>query len=245
MFGSAMRRGAGSTILVGLAAVVLAACGSGGPQDAKEPKGKFPVQVVSASFPAAQRLSEHSNLVISIRNAGRKAIPDLAVTICNTTCTYPAPGGEGTSVAAFARCVGSPGQSCLQAAATGGIANKSRAVWIIDQPPGPCHGAAGYNCANGGAGGYVSADANTWQLGHPLKPGKTATFKWAVTAVTSGKFVVAWEVAAGLFGKAKAVWASGSGPCGKTPCGKFPVTIAHAPAQSYVNDSGQIVQQGQ
>jgi hypothetical protein len=184
------------------------------------------VQVTSASFPALQRLSEHTQVVISVRNAGSKTIPNLAVTICNTTCTYPAPVGQGTSVAAFSQYLSTPG-----------LANHSRAVWVVDRPPGGC----GYSCAQGGAGGNVSSASNTWQ-GGPLKPGATATFKWAVTAVTFGKFVVAWEIAAGLNGKAKAVASSGTTSCGGSPCGSFPVTIARNPAQSYVNAAGQIVQ---
>jgi hypothetical protein len=221
-------------IAAGLAAALaVAGCGSGARQDASEPSGKFPVLVTSASFPSAQRLSQHSHLVISIRNAGSKTIPNLAVTICNVTCTYSPRAlqlHEGTSVAAFS-------QYLDQA----GLASHSRPVWVVDRPPGPCHGASGYSCQNGGAGGAASADANTWQNG-PLKPGATATFNWAVTAVAPGKFVVAWEIAAGTAGKAKAVLQTGSSPCGETPCGTFPVTVAQAPAQSYVNDAGQIVQ---
>jgi hypothetical protein len=224
-----MRRGAGSCFFAALAAAVaVAGCGSGARQDAQEPSGNFPVQVTTAGFPASQRLAQHTQLVLSVRNAGRKTIPDLAVTICNVTCTYPAPLGQGTSVAAFSQYLS--GQ---------GLANHSRPVWIVDRPPGGC----GYSCLQGGAGGDVSAASNTWQ-GGPLKPGQTTTFKWAVTAVASGRFVVAWEIAAGLNGKAKAVAAGGTSRCGpdRTPCGTFPVTIAHAPAQSYVNDAGQIVQ---
>jgi hypothetical protein len=63
-----------------------------------------------------------------------------------------------------------------------------------------------------------------------------------VTAVAPGSFKVAGEIAAGQFGKAKAVIANGVSPCGRIPCGTFPVTIKRAPAQSYVNDAGQIVQ---
>ena len=218
-----MRRGAGtkSAIVAGIAAFAVAACGGGSPQDAAEPSGQFPVQVTSASFPASQRLAQHTHLVISIRNIGRQTIPNLAVTICNTTCAYPAPVGEGTSVAAFAQYLNQSG-----------LASHSRPVWVVDRPPGVC----GYSCANGGAGADVSADANTWQ-GGSLKPGQTATFNWALTAVAPGKFVVAWEVAAGIYGKAKAILSNGS-----PPRGRFAVNIAHAPAQSYVNDKGQVVQ---
>ena len=82
----------------------------------------------------------------------------------------------------------------------------------------------------------MSADANTWQSG-ALKPGATATFKWALTAVSAGHFVVAYQVAGDLYGKAKAVL-----PGGLTPQGAFAVTIARQPAQSFVNSSGKVVQ---
>jgi len=219
-----MRRGAGRTytIAAGLtAALALAACGSGARQDAKAPSGKFPVQVTTAKWVSFQRLAQHTHLVISVRNVGSKTIPNLAISICNTTCAYPAPAGQGTSVAAFAQYLKMPG-----------LASHSRPVWVIDRPPGPC----GYSCLNGGQGAYVSADANTWQSG-ALKPGATATFKWALTAVSAGHFVVAYQVAGDLYGKAKAVL-----PGGLTPQGAFAVTIARQPAQSFVNSAGKVVQ---
>jgi hypothetical protein len=79
-------------------------------------------------------------------------------------------------------------------------------------------------------------DANTWAANAPLRPGATARFTWDVTAVVAGKFTVAWKVAAGINGKAKAVLSNGS-----MPEGAFNVTIARPPAQSHVNDNGQIV----
>lgn len=221
------------------AAIVVAGCGSGSPQNAKAPSGRFPVSV-TASFPSSQRLAEHTHMVLKVTNTGNKAIPNVSVTICNVTCTYPAPAGEGTSVAAFATCVGSPGQGCLQAAQSQGVANRSRPVWVIEQPPGPCSGASGYSCENGGAGAKVAAQANTWQRGAPLKPGGTAVFDWKLAAVKPGSYTVAWEVSGDLYGNAKAVLGNGS-----IPRGTLPVTIANAPAQTYVNDAGQIVKQQQ
>jgi hypothetical protein len=248
-----MSRGAGRTIVAALAICVLAGCGAAR-QDAQEPTGSFPVQVVSASFPPSQRLSEHTHLVIQVRNTGHRPIPNLTVTICNVTCTYSAntPPGEGTSVAPFSECVGptpptgnetAPG-TCLAVAQQEGQANLSRPVWVVDRPPGVC-GKHGYSCSQGAAGADVTADSNSWQRNTPLAPGATATFDWAVTAVAPGTFTVAWEIAAGQFGKAKAVIANGVGPCGRTPCGTFPVTIRRVPSQSYVNDAGQIVQTSQ
>jgi hypothetical protein len=206
-----------------LAALVLTACGGGARQDATEPSGNFPVAVSTATFPASQRLAERTHLVLDVRNAGSATIPNVAVTICNVTCAYNAPPGEGTSAAAFAQNLQMPG-----------LANPSRPVWIIDRPPGPC--IAGCKPGSSGApGGAVTAYSNTWALG-ALAPGQTARFDWAVTAVAPGRHVVAWEVAAGLNGKARAVTGSGS-----LPQGTFRVTIHTAPAQTYVNDKGQVV----
>jgi hypothetical protein len=226
-----MRRGAGrnfAVVAVVAAAVGLSGCGSGARQDKNEPSGNFPVQVTAATFPSHQVLAQRSRLVIQIRNTGSKTIPDLAVTICNVTCRYPAPVGEGTSVQPFAHWLNMPG-----------LAYHSRPTWIIDTPPGHC----GYSCANGGPGSYFTVDANTWATAsgdqgpnHPLTPGATATFAWAVTAVASGHYTVAWQIAAGINGKARAVQSDGS-----IPHGTFTVNIARAPAQSYVNDSGAIV----
>ena len=206
--------------------MLLAACGGGQRQDASEPSGNFPVAVTTATFPSSQRLSGHNHLVLAIRNTGSKPIPDIAVTICNVTCAYPAPAGEGTKAAAFA-----------QDLQMQGLANPSRAVWVVDRPPGQCN----YGCkanspgGEGGPGGAVTAYSNTWALGR-LAPGATAKFDWAVTAVAPGRHVVAWEVAAGLNGKAKAVLNDGS-----LPHGTFTVNVSNAPAQTYVNNNGQIV----
>jgi hypothetical protein len=203
-----------------VAALAVSACGGGSSQAANEPNGRFPVAVDAASFPATQKLAQQSHLVIAVRNAGTKAIPDVAVTICNVTCAYPAPQGEGTSAAAFGANVGEPY-----------LANASRPIWIVNTAPGPCL----YSCQNGGQGAAVTAYDNTWALGR-LAPGRTARFDWAVTAVKSGRHVIAWEVAAGLNGKAKAVVAGGG-----LPHGTFTITVGSAPPQSYVNNNGQIV----
>jgi hypothetical protein len=65
--------------LAGLIAVT--GCGSGERQDADEPEGKFPVEVLNASFPERQQLAQSSNLVITVRNAGRRTIPNIALTV--------------------------------------------------------------------------------------------------------------------------------------------------------------------
>jgi hypothetical protein len=208
-------------VLAGVGATLaLTACGGGQNQAVHEARGKFPVDVGTASFPSSQKISQHTHLVISVRNSGHKTIPDVAVTICNVTCAYPAPKGEGSSSGAFAANISATD-----------VANPSRPIWIVDQGPGACH----YSCQNGGAGAGVTAYSNTWALGK-LRPGRTAHFDWAVTAVKAGKHVLAWQVAAGLNGRAKAVLGDGS-----APHGKFSVDVDTAPAQTYVGNNGQIV----
>jgi hypothetical protein len=55
--------------------------------------------------------------------------------------------------------------------------------------------------------------------------------------VQPGLHTVAWEVAAGLNGKAKAV------QNGATPRGKITVLVRKAPAKTYVTNSGKVVSQ--
>ena len=201
--------------LAGLASATLAACGSQ-TQAASEPTGNFAV-APAASFPTSQRLSQHTVLVVRVTNTSGKTIPDIAVTITDGT---PSHHDMGTAVQAFDYPIN-----------MSNVSSNSRPVWIVDQAPGPC----GYSCQTGGPGAAATAFANTWALG-PLKPGKTATFAWHVTAVHPGAWVLNWRVAAGLYGNAKAVLQGGG-----IPRGSFTVHISKAPQQSYVNNSGHIV----
>jgi hypothetical protein len=223
---SGWRQGSAAIAASLAAAAALSACGSSARQDTNEPSGLYHVEV-SSSFPASQRLAQSSHLVISVRNTDDKTIPNVAVTICNVTCGYTQQdlaNGYGTSVQAFAEKINYPPSQ---------LASDSRPVWIVDQAPNPngCQS----SCQQGGPGGAVTAYSNTWALG-PLKPGDTKTFDWKVTAVKAGMHIVAWQVAAGLNGKAKARTSTDA-----VPQGKFKVEILSAPAQTYVNDAGQVV----
>jgi hypothetical protein len=65
-----------------LAGVALfAGCGGGERQDEDEPEGDFKVEVTRASFPKEQRLAQSSDLVITVRNAGTRTIPNIAMTV--------------------------------------------------------------------------------------------------------------------------------------------------------------------
>ena len=61
--------------------LAVAGCGSGERQDANEPEGNFPVEVVEAKFPESQKLAKSSDFVVTLRNAGDRTIPNIAVTV--------------------------------------------------------------------------------------------------------------------------------------------------------------------
>lgn len=207
--------------------LVLAGCGGGSNQASSEPSGNFEVDVATAAFPVKQHLAQHTDMVITVRNPGSKPIPDIAVTITDAD--------EGTAAQAFSEDLHMPG-----------LADSSRPVWVIDQAPCPASASditKDGQCVPrddgvpepGGPGGAVTAYANTWAMGK-LGAGRSATFKWGVTAVQAGVHVVHYRIAAGLNGKAKAVYAGG-----RPLAGTFVVDIASAPEQAYVNDAGQVV----
>jgi hypothetical protein len=114
--GSRRLRALGACVALG-GGLALAGCGAGR-QDAHEPLGKFPVRVERATFPATQRLAEHAQLVIVVRNAGPQTVPNIAVTVEPNDPNAPA------QAAAFA-----------QASAEPGVADPSRPVWVLDAGP--------------------------------------------------------------------------------------------------------------
>ncbi len=61
--------------------LVAAGCGGGERQDADEPEGEFAVEVLRASFPERQRLAQRSDLEIELRNASKRTIPNIALTV--------------------------------------------------------------------------------------------------------------------------------------------------------------------
>jgi hypothetical protein len=87
--------------------------------------------------------------------------------------------------------------------------------------------------------GCDTAYVNTWACG-PLGPNEQKTFRWSVTAVQAGDYKVAWRVAAGLDGKAKAV-AMGGGPA---PRGTFSGTVSDKAPDVRVADDGKTIVSG-
>jgi hypothetical protein len=195
----------------------VAACGGGTRQDATEPSGKFPVAVTKASFPNRQHISKRTDLVLGIRNAGKKTLPDLAVTIYT---------GETKAQGSFNVRLDQPN-----------LANPSRPVWILENkyPKLLGGGVTLANVQHAPTAGAEAAQTDTFQFGS-LKPGKSKLIDWRVTPTQPGTWTVHYQVAAGLQGKAKAVT-----PGGSPVKGEFVVTIGSKPPQTCVLPNGKVV----
>jgi hypothetical protein len=188
------RRGATAALATSVVALAVAGCGGGERQDKNEPSGTFSLNVVKAAFPSSQSLAKQEALTIAVKNSDSRTIPDVAVTVDSFSTRSQQPG----------------------------LADPSRAVWIVDQPP------------LGGTTAYT----NTWALGR-LAPGQTRTFTWKVTAIQPGTHTVKYRVAAGLNGKARAK-VNGRNDFQ----GSFTVAITGKPAQATVDpDTGKVIRE--
>lgn len=106
----------GATAAAAAVALTLAAgCGDSGDGDVEQ-AASYRVAVPTPSFPARQRLAQHVELRIAVRNDGRQTIPNVAVTLDTA-------GGEA-GVDAFASRSDTPG-----------LASRSRPIWIVDEGP--------------------------------------------------------------------------------------------------------------
>jgi hypothetical protein len=153
--------------VLALAGLVATGCGGGERQDSNEPSGTFPVDVVKATFPTTQRLAEKSELQISVRNTGNKAVPNVAVTVESDEADQTA------SAAAFAEASEQPG-----------LADPSRPVWVLDD--GPTGGVTAY--VNTWAAGELKPHQTktfVWRV-TAVKPGVHA-IKYKVAAGLDGK----------------------------------------------------------
>lgn len=197
----------------------LAACGGEEEtQDASEPAGEFPVEVLTSKFPNRQRLAETTDLVIGIENTGAETIPNLAVTIDTQ--------GEGTSTG-----TGSTGAGSFSIRLDNpALANPNRPVWILENK---YPRITGDPAPKGTSAGTV-AQTNTFGFGE-LAPGEEREMVWRVTPIKAGTYTLDYEISAGLYGKAKAVTSDGS-----QPAGKFVVTISDKPPTATVTDSGKV-----
>jgi hypothetical protein len=167
------------------AGALASGCGESAHQDAGEPKGAFTVRVTRASFPTHQAVSRPERLVLSVRNTGAQAVPNVTVAVnsFDYTSNYP------------------------------NLAARKRPVWVVDHGPGPLPRIPVETVEVDAPGGGTTATYNIWALGR-LAPGATRNFVWQVTPVKPGVHTVSYRVYGGLNGRARARLATGAAPSG-------------------------------
>lgn len=207
------RLGAAATGAVGVAlALSIFACGGESSSDSNEAAGTYPVKVVTAEFPAKQRLGQTSLMRIGVRNPGSRTLPALTVTISIA-------GKEGqTSSLPFGFRDPEPG-----------LAQPDRPVWVLS---------ARYPKLAGSSApaGAETSSKKTFDFG-PLKPGATTEAVWKLSAVRTGRYTVLYKVGAGLSTEVKALT-----PAGTEPGGTFGARITKVPPNTEVTDSGAVVE---
>jgi hypothetical protein len=225
----AHRRLGARVALLSLAAIAIAGCGSGPRQDADEPSGNFPVEIVDAQFPTVQRLARTSNMTVVVRNPGTKTIPIISVTV---KCAA-AKGGSGGSPSSTGGGAGGFAYRTQQP----NVADPARPRFILNTIP--TRTPRQYDQGRLDPLERSSSYVDTFPLG-PLAPGRSVTFRWNVTAVKSGKFRICYRVNAGLDGKAKAVPARS----GDTVFGEFDGIVKDRPPQARIGSDDKTVVEG-
>lgn len=167
------------------ATLIVAGCGEAR-RDASEPKGTYDVEVVQARFPAKQAIAHDTALAISVRNAGTRTIPNLAMTVSSFSYKSAYPN----------------------------LAANLRPTWVVNQGPGPVANPPVESESVNPPGGGQTAFVDTWALG-PLASGGTKTFEWKVTPVKAGRQTLRFQVAAGLDGNAKTQLPGGGQAAGR------------------------------
>jgi len=158
-----------------LLAALSSGCG-GAQRNAHEVAGSYPVEILTARFPAKQAIARDERFTLVVRNAGARTIPNIAVTLDSFyyTSSYPK------------------------------LSVRKRPVWVVNTGPGrvatsPPVQTEEVNPPGGGETAFV----NTWALG-ALAPHASRAFIWHVTPVKAGMHTVHYTVAAGLDGKSRA-----------------------------------------
>jgi hypothetical protein len=232
--GAHRRNRARALALACAASVVAAGCGGGDRQDKDEPRGEFPVEVVSATFPADQKLAKDSKMEIVVRNAGSKKIPVISVTVeCpgqqDKAGDDDRSGGSGGSPSGS----GSQGGGFNYRTSFPGVADASRPQFVVNTIP--TRTPRNYDRGRLDPLERSSSYVSTFPLGE-LEPNKEARFLWDVTAVKSGPYKICWKVNAGLDGRAKAVPAAG-----KPVSGAFTGTVSNVAPDARIGEDGRTV----
>jgi hypothetical protein len=194
----------------------LASCGGSSSPDIDEGSANFEVQVERASFAARQHVAGDEDLVLAIKNASDREIPNVVVTIW----TGSGDRGAAKAISSWDELRGS---------------ERSRPVWIrvAGFPKLLGAGVTERTLDAAPEGGADVAQTNTYAFGD-LAAGASHTAVWRVTPVRAGSYTVHYAIAAGVGGAAKAVTAGG-----QPATGSFPVKIDATPRGICVVGAGE------
>ena len=149
------------------AAGLVAGCGGGERQDADEPSGTFKVDVMQASFSKQQRLAGEAVMKIVVRNADRRTIPNVAVTV---TSDDDDKGGAGFTTRSEAA----------------DLADPTRQLWIVDRGP---HGGDTAYLSTWALGPLPAGRTKTFEWHVTPVVAGTHTLRWHVAAGLNGKAI--------------------------------------------------------
>ena len=192
-------------------AALLGACGESS-SDSNEPAGTYKVDVVDASFPSEQRLGQTALMKLSIRNTGEETVPAVTVTV-----GIAGKDGEDSSLPF--------GINDRQA----GLANADRPVWVLAETYPRFVGSSD-------PGGASTSNRKTFALGE-LKPNRTASAVWKLSAVRAGDWKVDYRIGAGFGPQVKA-----ENPSGGVPKGTLAASITADLPETEVTEDGRVVE---
>jgi hypothetical protein len=167
-------------VLAASVTLIVAGCGGGAKQTVGEPEHTYKIEVPEITFKPEQAIGRPAKMRIKVRNADKKTIPNIAVTLDSFYYTEKYPE----------------------------LASTQRPIWVVEKGPGEPPQAPVQSQAVSPPGGGQTAYDNTWALG-ALAPGHTQVFEWTVIPVKSGVHHVNVEISAGLAGQAKATLPNG------------------------------------
>lgn len=218
--GAALRAGAaGGAVALALG---LAACGD----DSEQAATDYEVSA-EASFPEPQKLAQTSQLRIEVTNEDDETIPDVGVIVDGFSYELTDPNDPEQPDPA--------------------VADPSRPQFVVERSPIEFFAEA----AEGEEASLVdrevavpygrgTAYAGTYTLGS-LAPGKTALFRWDVTAVKAGPYEIAWQITGDTAPGHNIV-----DEVGEPVSGSFEGKVSDAPVDARVGKDGTtVIREGQ
>ena len=210
---------------LGLAAVLIAGCGSEPRQDENEEEADYPVEVTVAEFPARQRLAETVDLELAFQNSAQKTSPTSPSPSTRVTRRRTARSTSAPSNRAWPTPTAPSGSSRTTIRRSWRTA-RARRTSTPRPPPEP------------------SRLRPTPTPSASFRPATTIHTVFRVTPVKGGTYTVHYEVAAGLDGNARATTEDGAPGRGRVRRDDLDQAAAGARDRERRGRPGQVVHRG-